>query len=91
MAGEKGDHVNARSGVEQGEGICAGYPVGGKCMLAVATGRNRVRAQWRGKRGACYRTISGANETQVQSMEAHLLSREEDDEDGKAGNKSKIL
>lgn len=31
---------------EQGEEMSAGHAVGGKCMLAVAKGRERVRAQW---------------------------------------------
>lgn len=39
---------------EQGEEASAGRAVRGKCMLAVAKGRKRVRAQWREEREACY-------------------------------------
>lgn len=38
---------------EQGEEASAGHAVRGKCMLAVAKGRRRVRAQWREEREAC--------------------------------------
>lgn len=52
-------------------------------MLAVAKGRERVRAAARVQRGACYRAISSRNETQVQPMEAHPPSEEGDGEAAK--------
>lgn len=44
-------------------------------MLAVAKGRERVRAAARVQREACYRAISSHNETQVQPMESHPHQR----------------
>lgn len=44
-------------------------------MLAVAKGRERVRAAARVQREACYRAISSRNETQVQPMESHPHQR----------------
>lgn len=44
-------------------------------MLAVAKGRERVRAATRVQREACYRAISSRNETQVQPMESHPHQR----------------
>lgn len=48
------DHVNGMQRDEQGEEASAGHAVRGKCMLAVAKGRERVRAQWREEREARY-------------------------------------
>lgn len=39
---------------EQEEEASAGHAVRGKCMLAVAKGRKRARAQWREEGEACY-------------------------------------
>lgn len=45
-------HVNDIQWDEQEEEAIAGHAVGGKCMLAVAKGRKRVRAMARGEK-AC--------------------------------------